>query len=216
MMMRCRIGLLVFWVLAAPVCAADLPVVLREAPPCIVLVTAPLNADGTRAAFAGGVVLAQTRDALTIVTAAHVPNLERGQVLTQRGEMLAIRSVRVLAGRDVALLTTDPARDRYPAPVVASVVLSNAPAYVWGYPSSATPTLSTGRTIAHPQALATKIRPDEITMICATCGHGDSGGGIFTSDGKLVGIVTHGFVTRSGVPAFVVGEPLDAAIAAIP
>ncbi len=182
------------------------------APECTVLVVTPL--DAARDAYASGVILRQDDQQLTIVTAAHVPNLSRARVLTQRGELLSVTSFHPIPGYDLAILTTSAARQAYRPAVAVHAFSENDAVFVWGYPTSTTPTLAMG-TVLGAGAFVPGTMPTGISVLCATCAHGDSSAGIFNAAGALVGILTTGYRRKDGSTVFVVGQPATILAAAL-
>jgi S1-C subfamily serine protease len=143
---------------------------------------------------------------LTIVTAAHVALLAGLHVTTMLGERLGIASVTPVAGYDLAIVRTEPTRDRYVAASSASAG-ARAAVVVWGFPLSASPTASDGSVIATAMAFPDDPTQTHLALDCATCGHGDSGGGVFAADGALLGIVTARWTSRART--VIQAEPLS-------
>lgn len=176
-----------------------------------VLITAPLP-NGT--AYAAGVIV-RDDTFLFVLTAAHVAQNQDLKILTSGGEQLRVQSVQLFPGHDLALLQTTTASQQYPTPVLAPVTPSADELYLWGFPESTSP----ARAVASISDLS-PVLPDgdangRFTIVCESCDHGDSGSGIFTREGRLIGILTAAWKNRRGVVRMIVAEPALPALSAL-
>jgi S1-C subfamily serine protease len=150
---------------------------------------------------AGIIIGREGRDTLLVLTARHViSRMGRPQVfLIDDGETLygtsrlpgrEARIVRVDGEHDLALIAFQPMEsDRY---VVASF--------------AANPALR-GNVVGHPGGNFWTVSPyayrsplgNRFIIACPTCGLGDSGGGVFDPDGRILGILTTELVIDGGV-----------------
>jgi S1-C subfamily serine protease len=208
--MRQRLLGLVCAVLFAPaLAAAD---TLPAPPACTVLIVTPFSA--AQSAYAAGVILRERSGRLEIVTAAHVPNLDRALVITQRGEALRVSEVAPIPGHDLALLKTAATALQYPPATLAATLSYDQPVDVWGFPQSTTPQVARG-TILSTAAEFPGRSQAHIALHCVSCARGDSGAGVFTQDGRLAGILTGGWEHPDGTAVFIEVEPIDVAIATL-
>jgi len=166
--------------------------------------------DGTRAEIGSGVVVRREGDVLTIATAAHV--VRRPQSLrildASRQSYYDVIDVRAISGYDLALVRVR-AKKTFPvqpAPFARATV--GEAVWVWGNPADTFWTLSAGTVQTVDTQLPNQSGAPRITIVCASCSYGDSGAGVFSNDGKLVGILSAGWRDRAGTVRFVQVEPI--------
>ncbi len=204
-----RLSAVLLWVInSSSVCAAaEYDGTLEST----VLITAPL---GKVAAYASGVIVAD-RQTLVVLTAAHVAQLGNLTVITSLGERLAVRATRIISGRDLALVETERASYRYTTPELAPADQVRQDMHLWGFPRSNAPTRSDASILSLQPAIPDGNPNGRFTIECPSCDHGDSGAGVFTSDGRLVGILTSAWKNAQGVVLMIVVEPAVAAMGAL-
>jgi len=162
-----------------------------------------------KATIGSGVVVARSRDTLTIATAAHaiVPAQTLRILDITRQAYYEILGTRVLHEYDIALIRVRAQMHFHISPVIIAEAESNEPVWVWGHPPDAFWVVATGSVIdTHAQIPGREGIP-RITIACATCTHGDSGSGVFDARGRLLGILTHGWTDATGSPLFLEVEP---------
>lgn len=181
------------------------------AEPQTVLVGAAMPAGGYHV---GGGVILRANGGLTIATAAHVVQGAKWvTVRTSVGEELTVRGEpEYVKGHDIALLrTSPPVRSGLNVATATDTVEDGATLYVWGHPHSKTFVLSdahffTDRVTGGSEGI--------FALTCASCAVGDSGGGVFDANGKLLGIVSKMEAADATHPQVVIAEPIGPALAA--
>ena len=164
---------------------------------------------GSRAAIGAGVVIAAGPDWIRVVTAKHVadygePTVELG------GRLVPARVLREIPGRDLAVLqvTTDwPLFARLQPAVLADPCCAGASLFVWG---------DDGLQPRVEEAVLNELDPSlpdgpargRFTIACSSCAPGDSGAGVFSADGLLIGILVGRWHSSDGTTVAMVAEPV--------
>jgi hypothetical protein len=73
--------------------------------------------------------------------------------------------------------------------------------WLWGHPADGFWIQATGSVL--------DANAQRITITCAECAHGDSGSGVFDAQGRLLGILTKGWIAPDGTVRFLEVEPLS-------
>ncbi|MBV8298822.1 MAG: trypsin-like peptidase domain-containing protein [Candidatus Eremiobacteraeota bacterium] len=170
-------------------------------PSSLVLIAGDL--DGTPA-YGCGVMVAENRDAVTIVTAAHNLQMTRRVVVTAAGERLRVMAARSIAGHDVALIMAERPWRAYAIARVAGRPAPGTRVHVWGPVKNEPFTLQDG-IVREIDPRVNDLPPGAFAIDCAACGHGDSGSGVFDGDESLLGIVTASY-SAGNRRLFVLGE----------
>ena len=177
-----------------------------QAPPSAVMVLAKA---GSGYAIGAGVVVGVSGSHVRVLTARHVVQSDDLRVALD-GVLYPGRLARTFAPRDLALIdVVAPAGAMWAQPARAGVLPEGGAALaIWGEDASGLE-LRPARLVA-----AAYVQPGfdgaYLAVDCTTCGFGDSGGGVFTSDGRLVGIYSGKFKTSDGTVVAIVAEPVDA------
>jgi len=189
-------------------CAVRTPSLARspdaiEADETVVIV----STDRQAVHIGSGVVVSKSGSALVVATAAH--NVATGGLIvqTQSGERLNVLKVDAIPGFDLALLTTS----AYVGPVFTATFGSptlGAPVHVWGHRLDRPYVESSGSILDLDPVLPEGPSNGRFAIDCQACGHGDSGGGVFDADGRLIGILEGARRDQSGNLAFVQVEPI--------
>ncbi|HEV3153265.1 MAG TPA: serine protease [Candidatus Baltobacteraceae bacterium] len=171
-----------------------------------------------RAEIGSGVVVARAGDVLTLATAAHL--VRRGlplQILDEsRQDYYHVLGVSVVPGYDLALVQVR-AQDAFPVePVEFGTAAAGEPVWLWGNPGNQFWQFTTGSVLASDAQLPGAGIARHITIDCAACTYGDSGSGVFSQDGKLVGILSSGWQDKAGHLLFVQVEPVTPLEGALP
>lgn len=166
-----------------------------------------ISADRMTVRVGSGVVVSKSGSALVVATAAH--NVANGglTVQTRSGERLNVLKVVTIPGFDLALLTTS----AYVGPVFTATFGSptlGAPVRVWGHRFDKPDVESSGSILDLDPMLPEGPANGRFAIDCQTCGHGDSGGGVFDVDGRLIGILEGARRDQLGNLAFVQVEPI--------
>jgi S1-C subfamily serine protease len=170
-----------------------------------------------RDAIGAGVIVAIEPHRLRVVTARHVA--DNGPVtIWIDARAWAGEIVRTFANRDLALVdVADPRLDtrRVQAAIAADSTPDGTELYVWGENE-------TGLRVEDARLVSAAYEPPGeatavplVSIACDMCTHGDSGGGIFDTEGKLVGILTARYHTRDGRSVALVGERADPSLFAV-
>lgn len=163
------------------------------------------TAQGPRVEIGAGVIVGQ-RDGLLILTAYHVADHPPLTVITSDSERLKVLDVEQISSRDLALIKT-PIPDRlYPAMKIAPAGAAGSTMFTYGAPNNQRWLLGLGE-LRDSRLLPAPFTNGEIAMLCSTCNHGSSGGGIFNARGELEGILTQACTAADGVYTFV-AEPI--------
>lgn len=166
-----------------------------------------ISTDRLAVRLGSGVVVSKSGSALVVATAAH--NVATGglTVRTRSGELLNVLKVATIPGFDLALLTTS----AHVGPVFTATFGSpklGAPVHVWGHRLDKPDVESSGSILDLDPVLPEGPANGRFAIDCQTCGHGDSGGGVFDADGRLIGILEGARRDQSGNLAFVQVEPV--------
>jgi serine protease Do len=171
-----------------------------------------------KANIGAGVVIARDGELLTLVTAAHV--VRSGSPLrildTSRRSYYVVIDVRTVPNSDLALIRVRTQPDFPVAPVTFGRPTPGEPVWVWGNPANEFWSLSIGNVQSVDVELPGESGARPIAITCETCGNGDSGSGVFATDGKLLGIVTASWKRPDGVVAFVEVQPVNPILLAVP
>ncbi len=187
--------------------AKSLSEVFRRVNPAVVIVLTKESAYSrvdpramvTRGGFASGVVV--SGDGL-VMTAAHVVQVaDAVSVRFQDGRTVEAKVIGASMQADVALLQLDPVPDDL---VVVELGNSNLvdigdEVFVVGAPYGVDHTLTVGYLSGRriPPSACRQLVPVEFLQTDAAINQGNSGGPLFSVDGKLIGIVSH-IMSRSG------------------
>jgi serine protease Do len=187
--------------------AKSLSEVFRRVNPAVVIVftkeyaysRVDPGATVTRGGFGSGVVISE--DGL-VMTAAHVVQIaDEVAVRFQDGRTVGAKVTGASMQADVALLTLESVPDD-----LVAVELGNSNAvdigdevFVVGAPYGVDHTLTVGYLSGRrmPRSACRQLVPVEFLQTDAAINQGNSGGPMFSVDGKLIGIVSH-IMTRSG------------------
>lgn len=164
--------------------------------------------DDRRADIGSGVVVARDAQTLTLATVAHVLNPGRSLRILDASRLAyyQVLDVRVVPGYDLALIRVI-AHPEFPVqPAAIAGAQSGESVWVWGNPGENFWTLSNGTVQSAAATIGKNVLP-RVTILCASCTFGDSGGGVFSKDGKLVGILSAGWRDASGRVRFIEVEP---------
>jgi S1-C subfamily serine protease len=157
-----------------------------------------------RAAIGSGVVVAREGDVLTLVTAAHV--LHNGSPLrildTSRRSYYDVVGIRVLPEHDLALVRVEAQLQSPPEQATFAKPTAGEPVWVWGNPGDSFWSISTGRVVNTAAHLPRKDGAARFTIACDACSFGDSGSGVFNSQGQLLGVLTAGWKEPGGPVLF--------------
>jgi S1-C subfamily serine protease len=197
-----------FFIAATIVCAgrtpslAQSPEAIEEDETVIIIAT-----DRVTERIGAGVVVSKSGSALVVATAAH--NVATGGLIveTQSGARLNVLKVEPIPGFDLALLTTS----AYVGPVFTATFGSptlGAAVHVWGHRIERPYVESSGSILDLDPLLPEGPANGRFAIDCQSCGHGDSGGGVFDGDGRLIGILEGARRDSSGQLAFVQCEPI--------
>jgi S1-C subfamily serine protease len=160
--------------------------------------------DDQRGAIGAGVVVSRTADTLTIATAEHVVD-QKGtlQILdVTRNNYYQVLDMQRLPDYDLALIR-----------------VRAQPQFVVNAPQTALPQTGEAITVlGHTgdgfweQAQGTVVGTGaRISIDCAACAPGDSGAGVFDSQGRLLGILTRAWKIKNGGPVlYIEVEPAAA------
>ena len=165
-------------------------------------------------AYGCGVIVADKRDTVTILTAAHNLQIKRADFMTVTGERLGVRKTGVINGHDLALVVADRPGGSYDVARFADAPVGTR-VHIWGPIEDRPFTMQDGVVRAMDQRV-TGTPDGAFAIDCKACGHGDSGTGVFDESNRLLGIVTSAyFVNKQRL--FVLGEGYrpDADVASI-
>ena len=167
--------------------------------------------DDKRAEIGSGVVVSRDGDVLTLATAAHIVSQgsESLRILDlSRQSFYQVIDIRTIAGYDLALIRIR-AQSGFPVePAGLAAPVPGEPVWVWGNPGNSFWTLSPGTIQTVDTRILNQAADHRITMSCDTCSFGDSGAGVFTTDGKLIGILTAGWRVKNGPVLFIEVQPV--------
>lgn len=206
---------------AAAACAAAL--VLAHALPtgaqtlsrsrdgAVVVVAHGTEADGIGAGSVVGVAGGEVR----IVTAKHVATFGRLAVRFEGGVEAQARIAELVPGRDLALIdaSVDPAFASSLRVAPVGRPRADEPVHVWGSGIDG-PALEPGAVETLSGELPDGPARSRYALDCRLCHEGDSGGGVFTSDGTLVGVFIGYFSLVDGRMSIAELPPDEATIAA--
>jgi S1-C subfamily serine protease len=178
----------------------------------MVVVSSKLTA--TSEAIGAGVVVAVQPQRIRVVTARHVA--EHGPVsIWVNGRPWPAAIVRTFPDRDLAVVDAmgpDLGALRVAPATLAPAPAAGSPLYVWGEDAIGLHVEDARLVTTALPAAGTGGRRKLLSIACASCAPGDSGGGIFNGDGALLGILTARYRAADGGIVAVVGEPLDASV----
>ncbi len=188
--------------LASALCLAVLPTVsiastapADRAHTLTVVVEAML--DARRAAIGTGVIIAQSGDIVTVATAAHIIAPGHVRVIDDRRDEMTVLSTRVI-GNDLATITARIANRRQFEIAPLGRAERDGAVFLYGHPASGFWQIADATIIDAPPNVPDGSGIDGFMIQCTTCEHGNSGSGIFTSDGVLLGILTAAWRDSSG------------------
>lgn len=159
-------------------------------------------ADEERGEIGTGVVVGRNGDTLTIATAAHVL-AQKGtlQILdVTRRDYYHVLRVDTLPDYDIALIQVRAQPNFSVQPVQAAVPQAGEPISVWGNTGDGFWELATGSVLNTAARIPGVFGSPRITIACQTCSFGDSGAGVFDSQGRLLGILTRAWHKKGGGP----------------
>lgn len=173
--------------------SAARPPDLGDAPPAsVVLIQGAL---GSRVGYGCGVIVADRRSSIVILTAAHNLVMQRPDLITVNGEWLRIHATTILVGHDLALIEADRPDGAFAVAQLAPQPAPGNRVRVWGPIEDRPFTLHDG--VVRPlDPRVTGVPDGAFAIDCADCDHGDSGTGIFDDRGRLLGVVTSGYFEK--------------------
>lgn len=164
----------------------------------------------------GAGVIVFTDSSATIVTAKHLLVEGEVHVFLADGKPLNILTMTLVANHDLATIQVElpgPGRPLAVAQITDRFDRTNN-LTVLGHPDKVVYVFTSATFLdADPDLPSTGY--GQFTLRCAACTHGDSGGGVFDVDGRLVGIVSAATKGANGGPSgIVVAEPIAPALEA--
>lgn len=193
-------------VATSPIARADQRDVARSATVVV------MNTKGNLRALGAGVIIDSTRSSLLVVTAAHT--LDFGGTLTVAtvdGQVLGVTAVTRSKTQDLAVLRTAVPFGLFQPAKTGSIDDTAGPLRVIGHVGGTLFVNSEAKLQSLHARIPGDTSPAIFAIDCATCGVGDSGGGVFDSSGTLLGIVTSGYSDDSGRVVMTVAERIDLA-----
>lgn len=166
-----------------------------------------------RDAIGAGVVVAVGPYGVRIVTAKHVADAGDVTVWIE-GTPYPAEIVRTFPHRDLAVVDAliPPERARsIRAAAMGRLAVPGEAIDIWGE-TDAGPRLERGTIVAPRAAYGDPHGAPLLGFACASCRRGDSGAGIFGSDGQLLGVLTARLHTVDDRTVMLVAEPIDPAI----
>ncbi len=164
--------------------------------------------DERRAEIGSGVLVGRDADVLTLATAAHVVSAAtRLRILdATRRAYYDVLDVRLFPPSDVALIRVRAQPQFRVEPVAIALASTGDRIWLWGHPRDTFWTSATG-VVQSIDAQLPGESGGKILLSCDACAQGDSGSGVFTESGKLIGIVV-GAWSKHGRVLFTEVEPL--------
>ena len=188
-------------------------------------------------AIGAGVIIKTDRDALTILTAKHVADLDDLAILTYDGKALRCIEKITISGYDLAIVRAGLSPPRMLlgsglrgdlfvsanasslsdySPVKLGTALETAMAiHIWSYGPNAQSDLTRGRVLDTNPIFPDGPANGRFAITCAMCAPGMSGAGVFSDDGRLLGILSAGWKTSQGDLKMIEVEPLGPALFAL-
>ncbi|GAC1651690.1 MAG: hypothetical protein NVS9B12_00270 [Vulcanimicrobiaceae bacterium] len=160
-------------------------------------------------AFASGVIVG-TNAGLRVATAAHVAKLDDLEVQTQSGESLRVTGSEFISGYDLAVLQTVKTAAQYTPARRALSATNEDSAEVWGYGAQSVPRMVPAVILSISLRFPGSEALPKLAFACDRCEHGDSGAGIFSADGALIGILAARWSDRGSRLSIMEGEPASA------
>jgi S1-C subfamily serine protease len=201
------------WSLAAPRIGPRAGAIESRPPASVVLIA---GTTGAKAAYGCGVIIGEDRSTVTILTAAHTLQIRRATFTTVAGERLRVERTAALEGHDLALVTASRPWRPFEVARFADEPRLGLRVSVWG-PIEDEPFTKQDGVVREIDPRVTDAPAGAFAIDCASCGHGDSGTGVFNAREELVGIVVAGY-TAGHRTVFVLAERYlpDATIASAP
>jgi S1-C subfamily serine protease len=164
---------------------------------------------GTTGRIGAGVVVASDGGVLTVVTAAHgVNGIGALRILdTSRQSYYDVIDMHALADYDLAFIRVRAQSSFSVQPPAIATPVPGQPVWVWGHTGNGFWEVATGTVLDTQAHLPGEAGSPRITITCKACAPGDSGSGVFDAQGRLLGILTKGWVARDGTVAFIEVEP---------
>jgi len=209
-----------FWIIAT-LCASTLPAVVAAMPTlaspaervAVDETVVVYAANGMQTNIGAGVIVGRRDGALVIATAAHViaaANVIANGAVRVRldsGEQLNVAEIDRIGGFDLALLKTA-SYDGWISSAALGQPSAGEDVYIWGH--------RLAQSYVESQASITDVDPilpegpadGRFAIECPTCGHGDSGAGVFDSRGRLLGILEGARRDQNGNIVYVECEPV--------
>lgn len=164
-------------------------------------------------AIGAGVVVASSPHTIRVLTARHVTQGGDGDVTVWiDGIGYGGTVVRTFAHRDLAIVDTlvpEGVRGRVAVALLATHAETDDPIVVWGE-NDAGPRMANASIVStRYAALDDAQAPPMLAIACEQCRHGDSGGGIFSPAGRLIGILVARYVTPDRHVVAIVGEIVE-------
>ncbi len=171
---------------------------------------------GAKAAYGCGVIIGEDRSTVTILTAAHTLQIQRATFTTVAGERLRVERTAAIDGHDLALVTASRPWRPHTVARFAGEPRVGLRVSVWG-PIEDEPFTQQDGVVREMDPRVTDPPAGAFAIDCASCGHGDSGTGVFNAREELVGIVVAGY-SAGHRKLFVLAERYrpDATLAAAP
>jgi len=161
-------------------------------------------------AIGAGVVVSLRPHGLRVITARHVA--DRGAVTVWIGRRpYPAEVVRTFADRDVAVvdaIVPDDVCRHATAATAGSAAGPGDAILIWGE-TAGSADIKAGSVVAAGWAPPGAVTAPLLRIECASCRRGDSGGGIFDMEGRLLGILVARYARPDGTTLATVGERID-------
>ncbi|HLI96186.1 MAG TPA: serine protease [Candidatus Baltobacteraceae bacterium] len=200
------IALVAFLAMAAPAARADDGVPAQARQQTFVVQVA---FDEEHGAIGAGVLVARDGDVLTLATAEHVVS-EKGtlQILdVTRRNYYRVIDIQTLPDYDLALIRVYAQPDFTAEPVQIGDAAAGEPVTVLGNTGDGFWEPASGTVLQTSAQIPGVFGSPRITIACDACSFGDSGSGVFDSQGRLLGILTRAWRKKNGPVLFIEVEP---------
>ena len=164
-------------------------------------------------AIGAGVIVAIGSNSLRVVTAKHVADAGDVTVWIDRTPYPA-EIVRTFWHRDLAVVDALIPHRRLATLAranVGRVASAGEPLTIWGE-DDAGPRLERGTLVAPRAPYGDPQGAPLLGFACAGCRQGDSGGGVFNEDGRLLGVLTARIYAQDNKTLMLVAEPIDPSV----